>query len=143
MGSDIKIGDGLKKIFITVMGSWHEDSSQTSKMGEKQDDEETWGLEGGYSSDRVRSRHSLDWVSGKLRENLSDESEGEDEEEGEDSDRENQRSPPLFVGAKAGGSKMNSDDVVESPTNNTRKRKSTIPAVDSPAMATRGKRGHK
>ncbi len=26
------------------MGSWREDSSQTSKMGEKQDDEETWEL---------------------------------------------------------------------------------------------------
>ncbi len=50
------------------MGTWHEDSSQTSKMGEKQDDEETWGLEGGYSSDRVRSRHSLDYHSGKLGE---------------------------------------------------------------------------
>jgi hypothetical protein len=49
----------------------------------------------------------------------------------------------LFAEAKAWGSKMNSDDVVESPTKNTRKRKSTIPAVDSPAMATRGKRRHK
>ncbi len=63
--------------------------------------------------------------------------------EREDSDGENERSPPLFKGAKAGSSKMNSDDVVESPTKNTRKRKSTIPAVDSPAMATKGKRGHK
>jgi hypothetical protein len=52
-------------------------------MGEKQDDEEMWGLEGGYhSSDRGLSRHSLDFHSGKLGENLSDESEGEQEEEG-------------------------------------------------------------
>ncbi len=36
---------------------------------------------------------------------------------------------------------MNSDDVVESPTKNTRKRKSNITAVDSPAMATGGKGG--
>jgi hypothetical protein len=27
-------------------------------MGEKQDDEETWGLKDGYSSDRGLSRHS-------------------------------------------------------------------------------------
>jgi hypothetical protein len=75
---------------------------------------------------------------------LSDESEGEQEEEGEDSGGENERSPPLFVGAKAGSSKINSSDyVLASPTKNTRKRKSTIPAVDSPAMATRGKRGNK
>ncbi len=143
MGSDIKIGDGLKKTFKTVMGIWREDSSQTLKMGEKQDDEEIWGFEGGYSSDRGRSRRSLDYHSGKLREYLSAESEREQEDEKEDSDGEIERSPPLFAGAKAGSSKMNSDDVLESPTENTRKRKSTIPAVDSPAMATRGKRGNK
>jgi hypothetical protein len=38
---------------------------------------------------------------------------------------------------------MNSGDVVESPAMNTRKRKSNIPAVDSPALASRGKNGHK
>ncbi len=48
-GAEIKIGDGSKKTFQTVMVSWHEDVSQPSKMGEKEDDEETWGLEGGYS----------------------------------------------------------------------------------------------
>jgi hypothetical protein len=125
------------------MGSWHEDFSLPLKMGEKQDDEEMWGLEGGYSSDRGLSRHSLDFHSGKLGENLSDESEGEQEEEGEDSDGENDSSPQLFVGAKVGICKTNNDDVLASPTENTRKRKSTIPAVDSPAMATRGKRGNK
>ncbi len=41
-----------------------------------------------------------------------------------------------------GSSKMNSDDVLASPIKNTRKKKSTIPAVDSPAMVTRGKRGN-
>ncbi len=71
-GADIKIRDGSQKTFQMVMGSWREDISQTSKMGEKQDDEETWGLEGGYSSDRGLSRHSLDFHSGKLRENLSE-----------------------------------------------------------------------
>jgi hypothetical protein len=121
------------------MGSWHEDISQTSKMGEKQDDEETWGLEGGYSSDRGLIRHSLDYHSNKLGENLSDERDREQEEEGENSDGENERSPPLFAGAKAGISKTNSEDVLASPTKNTRKRKSAIPAVDSPAMATRDK----
>jgi hypothetical protein len=67
----------------------------------------------------------------------------EKRKEGEDSDGENERSPPLFAGAKAGICKMNSDDVLTSPTKNIRKRKSTIPAVDSPAMATRVKRGNK
>jgi hypothetical protein len=105
MGADIKIGDGTKKTFQTVMGSWHEDSSQTLKMGEKQDDEEMWGLEGGYTSDRELSRHSLDYHRGKLGENLSDESEGEEGEEGEDSDGENEKSPPLFAEEKRGVAK--------------------------------------
>jgi hypothetical protein len=61
-----------------------------------------WGLEGGYSSDSGLSRHSLDYHSGKFRENLSDESEGEQEEEGEDSDGENERNPPLFSRSKSG-----------------------------------------
>jgi hypothetical protein len=70
-GADIKNGDGLKKTFQTVMESWGEDSSQTLKKGEKEDDEETWGYEGGgYSSDRGLSRHSVDYHSGKLGENL-------------------------------------------------------------------------
>ncbi len=142
-GADIKIGDESKKTFQTVMGSWREDFLQTLKMGEKQNDDETWELEGGYSSDRGLSRHSLDYHSGKLGQNSSDESEGEQEEEGEDSDGENERSSPLFAGAKVGSSKMNSDDDLASPTKNTRKRKSTIPAVYSPPMATRGKRGNK
>jgi hypothetical protein len=91
----------------------------------------------------IRGIVSLDYHTGKLVENKSAKSEGKDDEEGEDSDGENERSSPLFVGAKVRSRKMNSDDVIESPTKNTRKRMSTIPAVDSPAMATRGKRGHK
>ncbi len=54
---------------------------------------------------------NLDYHSGKLRENLSDESEGGQEEEGEDSNGENERSSPLFAGAKVGSSNTNSDDV--------------------------------
>jgi hypothetical protein len=142
-GVDIKNGDGSKKTFQTDMGSWREDISQTSKMGEKQDDEETWGLEGGYSLDRGVSRYSIDFHRGRLEENSSDESEGEQEEEGKGSDGENERSPPLFAGPTAGICITNSDDVLASPTKNTTERKSTIPAVDSPAMATRGKRGNK
>ncbi len=93
--------------------------------------------------DRGISRYRIDFHKGKLREDSSDESEGEQEEEGEYSDGENKRNPPLFAGPTTGICKKYSDDVLASPTNNTRKRKSTIPAVDSPAMATRGKRGNK
>jgi hypothetical protein len=81
-GSDIKIGDGSKKTFKTVTEMWGEDTSHNSKMGEGQDDEESWGFEGWFSSDRGRSRHSLDWQNGKLRENISGESEEEEEGDG-------------------------------------------------------------
>ncbi len=127
MGADIKIGDGSKKTFQTVMGSWREDFLQTSKMGEKQDDEDTRGLEGGYSSNSALSRHSLDFHSGKLGKNSSDESEGEQEEEGEDSDGENEKNLPLLAGAKVGISKANSDDVLASPTKN--KGKGRVPSL--------------
>jgi hypothetical protein len=56
---------------------------------------------------------------------------------------ENQRSPPLFARPTAGIFKKYSEFVLASPTNNTRKWKGTIPAVDSPAMTMRGKRGNK
>jgi hypothetical protein len=55
-GSDMKIGDGSKETFKTVMGTWGEDSSRNLKMGEEQDDaEQSWGFEGVYSSDRGSS----------------------------------------------------------------------------------------
>ncbi len=44
-GADIKIGDGSKEKFQTVMGSWCEDITKPTKMGENQDDEEKWGIE--------------------------------------------------------------------------------------------------
>ncbi len=50
----------------------------------------------------------------------------------------------MFAVANAGGSDMNSaDNVVESPAKNTRKRMSNVPIGNSPAMATRGKKGCK
>ncbi len=73
------------------MGSWCEDVSETLKMGEKQDDEETWEIEGGCSSDRRVCSHSIDFHKGKLGKNSSDESEQEDEEDGKYTDGENER----------------------------------------------------
>jgi hypothetical protein len=71
------------------------------------------------------------------------ESEEEQGEDGDDSDGDYRKTPPLFEVAKVGGSGMKSASVVESLTKNTRKRMSNIPAVDSPAMATRGKKGQR
>jgi hypothetical protein len=149
-GSDIKIGDGSKKTFKTVMAMWCEDTLHNLKKGGSHDDEESWVFEGGYSSDMGCSRLCLDWQSGKLRKNTSGhgenrniEIEEEKEEDGDDSDGDYQKSPPLFVVAKAGDSVMKSAGVVESPEKNTRKWMSNLPTANSPTMATRGKRGQK
>ncbi len=141
MGSDIKIGDGSRKVFKTVMATWHEDTLHNLKKGESHDDEESWGFEGGYSSDRGCSRHSLDWQNSKLQENTLCESEEEQEGNGDGSDGDYQKSPPFFAVAKAGGSDMKSADEVESPAKNTRKMMSTIATVNSIVMATRRKKG--
>ncbi len=131
----------IKETFKTVLAMWREDTSRNSKKGGGQDDEVSWGFEGGYSTYRGRSRHSLDWQNGKLRENTSGESEEDEEGHGVDFDGDYQRKPPLFVVAKVGDRDMNSANVVESPAKNTRKRKSNIPAVDSHAMD-KGEKGH-
>jgi hypothetical protein len=127
------------------MATWCEDTPLNSKKGESNDDEESCGFEGGYLSDRRRSKHSLDWQNGKLREktlrcgkNSNFESEEEKEEDGDDSDGDYRKTPPLFAVSKAGGSGMKSAGVVESLAKNTRKRMSNVPMVNSPAMATRG-----
>jgi hypothetical protein len=49
----------------------------------------------------------------------------------------------MFAGPIAVYHKTDHDNVLACPTKNTRKKKSTIPAVDSPAMARRSKRGNK
>jgi hypothetical protein len=55
------------------MATWDEDTLLILKKEEGHDDEESWGFEGGYSSDSGHSRHSLDWQSGKLTENILEE----------------------------------------------------------------------
>jgi len=74
-GKEIKIGDG-KKTFHSVMGTWNNETVQSLKKANDTDDGEGEDVEGGYNSDTGRSRESLGWRMGLLRE----EKEGEDEE---------------------------------------------------------------
>jgi hypothetical protein len=64
-------------------------------MKKVSDDEEGWEIEGGYTSDRGRSRHSIAWQHGMLRdktlghgEKSNMESEEEKGEDGDDFDRD-------------------------------------------------------
>ncbi len=67
-GKEITIDDGSRKTFHYVLGSWYDKETLESKeMIDESEDDDTFGNDGGYSSDRARSRHSGAWKSGQLR----------------------------------------------------------------------------
>jgi hypothetical protein len=50
------------------MGSWYDEETPESKEKiDESEDDDTFGNDGGYSSDWARSRHSGAWKSGQLR----------------------------------------------------------------------------
>ena len=68
-GKEIAVGDGSKKTFLYIMGSWYdEENPESNEKIDKSEDDDTFGNDGGYSSDRGRSRHSVAWLTGQLRE---------------------------------------------------------------------------
>ena len=110
----------LTKTFHYIMGSWYdEDTPESQQKSDESEDDDNFGDEGWYSSDRLCSRHSGTWWRGLLRgetmkgskqgENLdgSDES-GEGEEAGRTTDPKtpDKTGPPLFsfLAAGTGGS---------------------------------------
>jgi len=67
-GKEIAVGNGSKKTFHYIMGSWYDKETPESKEKiDKSEDDDTFGNDGGYSSDRGRSRHSGAWKAGQLR----------------------------------------------------------------------------
>jgi len=67
-GKEIAVGDRSKKNFHYIMGSWYDEETPESKeMIDESEDGDTFGNDGGYSSDRGRSRHSGAWKTGQLR----------------------------------------------------------------------------
>jgi hypothetical protein len=70
-GKDIAVGDGSKKTFHYIMGSWYDEETPESKEKiDESEDDDTFGNDGGYSSDRGRSRHSGAWKAGQLRDKI-------------------------------------------------------------------------
>ena len=59
-GKGMKIGDGTRKTFHTVMGTWYDNPVVTTTNNS--DDEEEVGAESGYHSDRGRTRTSIGWA---------------------------------------------------------------------------------
>ena len=67
-GKEIAVGDGSKKTFHYIMGSWFDEETTESKEKiDESEDDDTFGNDGGYSSDRGHSRHSGAWKTGQLR----------------------------------------------------------------------------
>lgn len=56
---EITVGDGLRKTFHYVMGLWYDKETPESKEKiDKSEDDNTFENDGGYSSDRARSKQS-------------------------------------------------------------------------------------
>ena len=84
-GKELKAGDGSKKTFHHVMGSWSREKTPESEEKNDESEEEDSGDEGGYSSDRARSRHSVAWATGEIRDTKAP---GGGREENSDNDEE-------------------------------------------------------
>jgi hypothetical protein len=103
------------------MGTWYDKETPESKeTNDKSEDEDGFGIGGGYSSDRGRSGHSGAWQRGKLRDKKTPGGEkGENSDSSDDEYKKsadlhspNRKSPPLFSVPAAGSS--------GSPAGNTR-----------------------
>jgi len=131
-GKGIKIGDGSRKNFHYVMGTWYAKTTEASTIDSEDEEEE----DSGYASDRGRTRASLGWTKGTLRvKNVVGETEGGDGTDSEIKESDGKRKaipvPLLFPSKAVGGRNDNS-----SPARNTRKRT----AAESPLKDKRSKR---
>ena len=135
-GKELKVGDGSKKTFHHVMGSWSNEKTPESENKNDESEEEDSGDEGGYSSDRARSRHSVAWATGEIRDTKAP---GGGREESSDDDEK-------------GRSEESSDDDEKGSTGGQPKTPErggpplfSVPAASrgsgSPAAHTRSKRG--
>jgi hypothetical protein len=115
-GKNINIGDVTTRTFHVIMATWY-DETPKNQNSDKSEDDYNFG-EGGYLSKRARSRHSLAWQRGALKDDTMGGERKDDsyEEEEEDSVSEEYKAPPLFEVRAVGSSGNNA--------RNTRKRSS-------------------
>ena len=67
-GKDIKVGDGTKKTFHYVMGTWNDvETTGLKETNDNDDDDDDFLFGDGYSSDIPCSKHSRAWKKGQLR----------------------------------------------------------------------------
>jgi hypothetical protein len=123
-GKEIKIGEG-KKTFHSVMGTWNNKRVASLKKANDTDDGEGEEVEGGYNSDTGRSRESLGWRMGLLREEKdADDEESVNDNEGdeeEDEDRDGDGD-----GDGYGDKKEEAVKVYDSPAFSTRRKRKAV-----------------
>ena len=151
-GKEITVGDGSRKTFHYVMGSWYDEETPEAKEKiDESEDDDTFGNDGGYSSDRARSRHSDAWRTGQLRDktmkggkrgenqNGSDESSGSEEEERTYPKTPDKSDPPLFSVPAAASSRRPAAASSDSPARPAAasSRRPAAASSDSPARNTR------
>ena len=93
-GKEIKVVDGMRKTFHYVMATWYdEETPESKKTNDESEDKDGFGIGGGYSSDRGRSRHSIAWQRGQLRDEKMKGS-----EKGENSvSNDNESADPIYL----------------------------------------------
>ena len=92
----IKVGDGTTRTFHAVMATWYNEETPKNKKSNESEDDENFG-EDGYSSERARSRYSLAWQRGALRDEAMGGGRKDESDEEDDNDSVIKKSPPLFV----------------------------------------------
>ena len=94
-GKEIKIGDGSRKTFMSVMGTWYVTAVATAHESGIEEEGDI-----GYGSDRGRGRVSLGWAKGALREMRVIEEVGKGPESDESSDDESNESDKKRKGGR-------------------------------------------
>jgi len=133
-GKEIKVGDGTKKNFHSVMGTWCDDENPGLKETiSNVEDDDGFIFGDGYSSDRPMSRHSKAWGKGELR----------DDKRNDDNDNIDDNFTPVKDMGLIGDDNNNDDDDVPVTDNNINKDNPLVTGISgSPAENTRrGGRG--
>ena len=94
-GKNIHVGDTTTRTFHAIMAMWYDETPKKKKSDDSEENDYNFG-EGGHLSDRARSRHSLAWRRGGLKDDTmggGGKKDDSDDEEEEDSNSKRTKLP--------------------------------------------------